>query len=540
VSVRPASTPFSEDSTRTAVLPPTREMASTGYGLPLKVMRQAVRRLGTVALFYSGAYTLIHGLSLVVNPGFEGRWASQVSFALALVSSGAMFAVSRRSFRNPQPALDWGLVYMVVGALAIVFDDFFISGPPVLGYAEITWVGVWIVGFPLLVPSHPTKTLIAAGAAATMTPLSFLVAHATGYSSLPSWHTAVFIFLPNYVCAALAVLGSRVVYSLGTDVTRAQLMGSYHLERLLGRGGMGEVWRARHAMLAFPAAIKLIRPDFLRSAGEEGESLRERFTREARATAALHSPHSIRLFDFGMTEEGTFFYVMELLRGLDLKTLVERHGPVPPERAAFILSQVCHSLADAHAQGLIHRDVKPANIYLCRMGRDDDYVKVLDFGLVSSRSPGEDDLELTSPDRPTPGTPSFMSPEMILRHREVDGRADLYAVGCVAYWLVSGAHVFTGTNVMQILHHHLNTPPLPLSRVAEWDVPPRFDALILSCLEKSPGDRPPSAEALAVALDACEFTNPWTKERATAWWERVSPADVFADAPEEATSPISG
>jgi serine/threonine-protein kinase len=515
----------------TTIPPPPGAGSRESYGLPADLVRRSVQRLGLVALLYASAYTILHVISLVTEPAAAAQPVSWAAYGLAVLSSGAMFGLTRRPGGRPERILDAGLVYLVVGALAIVLDDFTRPGTWEIGIGEITWACVWILGFPLIVPSHPRKTLFAALAAASMTPLALLVAWSLGHDAPPEWGLVIRVLLPGYLCVVLAVLASRVVYGLGTDVTRARLMGSYHLERKLGSGGMGEVWLARHAMLAFPAAIKLIRPDMLRAAGEGAEALSERFTREARATAGLRSPHSIRLFDFGVTEAGAFYYVMELLSGLDLRTLIETYGPIPPERAAYILAQACRALADAHEQGLIHRDVKPANIYLCRMGIEHDFVKMLDFGLVAPVSRGED-MVLTAPHLPLPGTPAFMSPEMILRHQQIDGRSDLYALGCVAFWLVTGTYPFQGKTLIQVLHNHVHTPPPPLSQVAEFPIPAEFERLVLACLAKRPEERPAGAEALGRRLEACGFDAPWTAERARDWWELHRPE--VPKVPEEA------
>src|SRR5262245_24008926 len=220
-------------------------------------------------------------------------------------------------------------------------------------------------------------------------------------------------------------------------------MGSYHLVELLGRGGMGEVWRGEHRLLKRPAAIKLVRPELLGANSDaDSHDMLRRFEREAQATAALSSPHTIRLFDFGVTSDRTFYYVMELLAGRDLESLVREFGPVPADRALFLLRQACHSLADAHARGLVHRDVKPANIYTCRMGLEYDFVKVLDFGLVKFADRTAMQQTLMTAAHTTTGTPAYMAPELILGEADIDRRADVYALGCVAYYLLTGQLVF--------------------------------------------------------------------------------------------------
>src|SRR4029450_7729179 len=213
------------------------------------------------------------------------------------------------------------------------------------------------------------------------------------------------------------------------------------------------------------------------------------------ATAALNSPHTIQVFDFCITQEGTFYYVMELLSGRDLESLVREFGPLSAERTVYLLRQVCHSLADAHARGLVHRDIKPANIYICRMGLDYDFAKVLDFGLVKIRSRSRED-SLTTMDQSTTGTPAYMAPECILGDVEVDRRADVYALGCVAFFALTGSLVFEAENSMQMLMHHLHTEPTRPSERSELPIPRELDNLILACLQKDPALRPQNAGEL--------------------------------------------
>ena len=288
---------------------------------------------------------------------------------------------------------------------------------------------------------------------------------------------------------------------------------------------MGEVWRARHKMLARPAAIKLIRPQALGlKNGPLAERLLRRFEREAQATAALHSPHSVELYDFGVTADGTFYYVMEILQGLDLEALVRQFGPVPAERAIHFLLQVCDSLADAHHVGLVHRDIKPANIYACRKGLKHDFIKVLDFGLVKSTWVEEDDdiSELTQ-EGTVPGTPGYIAPEVALGNGRVDGRADLYAVGCVGYWLLTGHRVFEGGTPMQVALQHVQAAPVAPSRRTDLQIPPVLERAIMACLEKAPERRPSDAADLADRLSGCELDKCWNEQRARCWWDAHVP-----------------
>jgi serine/threonine-protein kinase len=303
-------------------------------------------------------------------------------------------------------------------------------------------------------------------------------------------------------------------------VREARQLGSYRLGELLGRGGMGEVYRAEHRLLARPAAIKLIRPDLL-SPGQE-LSLTERFRREAQAAASLSSPHTIELYDFGVAADGTFYYVMELLDGVDAETLVKRHGMLPPERAAHLLRQAATSLAEAHAKGLVHRDVKPSNVFVARLGLDVDFAKVLDFGLVAMRRGAEAArARLTAPNA-LAGTPHIMAPE-VANGAEPDARADVYALGCLGYWLLTGRPVFQGETPIQIMLKHVRDEPEAPSRRSPFPATRLLDEVILSCLAKRPEDRPRDAGALVDRLDAIRFEAPWTQERARAWWDAHLP-----------------
>jgi serine/threonine-protein kinase len=323
---------------------------------------------------------------------------------------------------------------------------------------------------------------------------------------------------PYLLVVGMAYVGARVVYHLGTEVKRARELGSYSLEEKLGQGGMGEVWRARHRMLARPAAIKLIRP-FLAGNGRIGASAEavRRFEREAQVIAGLRSPHTVDLFDFGIADDGAFYYAMELLDGLDADRLVRRFGPLPAERVIYLLRQVCHSLSEAQSHGLVHRDIKPANIFLCHYGEEYDFVKVLDFGIVGTvRTDGEPSPMHTRENAP-PGTPAFMAPEQAMGP-EVDGRADIYAVGCVAYWLLTGQFVFTAETPMALLLKHAQTPPPPPSTRTDHTLPKVLDDLVLSCLAKEPADRPQTARELSLRLAETEGPEIWTQERAREWW----------------------
>ncbi|PYR31626.1 MAG: serine/threonine protein kinase [Acidobacteria bacterium] len=333
---------------------------------------------------------------------------------------------------------------------------------------------------------------------------------------------ALTVFISNYVfvlaSATLSVILGHMVWSAQQE---ARSLGSYKLEELLGRGGMGEVWRATHQLLARQAAIKLIRPEALGGDVDTREIAMARFEREAQAAASLRSPHTIEVYDFGVSDTGTLYYVMELLAGYDAQELVERFGPLPVERVVHLLAQVCDSLSEAHAARLVHRDIKPSNICVCRYGRQADFVKVLDFGLVKRVRVFADDetqLQLTA-SHVVSGTPAFIAPEQVLGGADTDARTDLYAVGCAAFWLLTGRTVFEGSTAMDVLMQQVRKEPPPPSRYSEHPVPAALDAVILRCLAKSPDDRPQSADELAEALTAACDPRAWTPARASEWWK---------------------
>jgi serine/threonine-protein kinase len=258
------------------------------------------------------------------------------------------------------------------------------------------------------------------------------------------------------------------------------------------------------------------------------DDLQRRFEREAQAIARLRSPHTVELFDFGIADDGAFYYVMELLDGLDADALVRRTGPLPAERVIHVIRQVCHSLSEAESCGLVHRDIKPANIFLCRYGEEHDFVKVLDFGLVkATRTTTEAGPALTQ-ELTVQGTPAFIAPEQALGTSVLDGRADIYSTGCVAYWLLTGHLVFTGETPLALVMHHAHTPPTAPSAHTELPIPAALDELILSCLSKDPAHRPQSARELSSRLGAITGADEWTEEHARKWWvthQPVSPTN---------------
>ncbi|HEX6309774.1 MAG TPA: protein kinase [Longimicrobiales bacterium] len=517
------------DSGETLFLPDEGRRARAS-GLPPDVVAQSARRLRILALLYAAVFFMSAFFPSLLSRVDRTYLASSFTVwgpGTIAITIALLVAILARSPPIPLRLIGYlGLGFEVVSSFGIAAAEFLDPAAidPNARWVGLSWVAVWTLLFTVVVPSPPRRTIVATLASVSAVPI--VIGYVIATTPMPGLSPSRFFFglvFPYLLVAAMAYVGSRVIYELGREVTRARELGGYRLVERLGAGGMGEVWRAEHYLLARPAAIKLVRrelPDT--SDGIPDRQLQERFRREAEATASLRSPHTIELYDFGLANDGTFYYVMELLDGFDLETLIEQFGPLPAERAISLLIQVCHSLGEAHAQGLVHRDIKPANVFVCRYGREVDFVKVLDFGMVKSR--GESpraDMQLTRANAVW-GTPAFISPEQVLGNRPLDARTDLYAVGCLAYWLVTGRLVFKGRTAMETMMQHAHAEPVPPSAKTPLEIPAALDDVILACLAKSPEDRPASADALAEALAAIP-TPAWTVRHAGDWWDRYHP-----------------
>jgi eukaryotic-like serine/threonine-protein kinase len=518
-----------------------------GHSLPKDLLEEAAGRLGGVCLVYAVTYFLAcFGSSMTQFP--PDQWVSlffldgrfQLAWGAILLAIG-LYIMTKRTRMAPEKLLDLGLVFLIVGAVGISSINFwgiYAEGLPAdlvqHGYTGIPWESVWILIFPVMVPNCPKKTLMAALLAASTGPVTTSISLWAGATSpeISHWFFWRYFLFTNYLCALLAWFTASYIHKLGSNLTQARDVGSYTLGNKLGEGGMGEVYRAEHRLLARPAAIKLIRPQLLGSDEQSRSDALTRFKREAQATASLHSPHTIRLFDFGNTSAGSFYYVMELLQGISLDRLVQKYGPQPPERVVPILMQIAHSLEDAHRAGVIHRDIKPSNLFLCRMGQDDDFMKVLDFGLVKATRPGAGNEG--SPEESltqvgiTAGTPTYLSPEMALSRPGIDARSDLYSLGCVAIWLLTGEPLFLGESPLATVAMHLKDDPIPPSQRSEFSIPPELEAVIMDCLAKEPKDRPSSAAELSQRLAECPLENEWDQTAARRWWEINDPLTAEA------------
>ena len=494
------------------------------HALPRDLQREASGRLRMTAMLLAGlwlAAAATRHLVLILlgtSPGGMSRlgvidWMA----GMIILASLALFVYLKKPDRDARFVLDLGLVYLVLTAFTMAVT---INWAPVPSHTSvlpmISPIGPIMLMFAAIVPNTPMRTTVAGLIAVSMNPLSMLVARARGTWDFGPASNAFLMHLPDYVLVGVAAAISHIVTRLSQHVATARAMGSYELGELLGRGGMGEVYRATHRLLARPAAIKLIRPERLGGGTPEAMTALTRFKREAQVAASLRSPHTVELYDFGIAEDQTFYLVMELLEGLDLESLVVEKGPLPASRVIYILRQVCESLEEAHAAGLVHRDIKPANLHLGRLGLRHDFVKVLDFGIVKSvGTTGVTQTQATISGLAL-GTPAYMAPEMALG-QPFDGRADIYALGCVAYYLLSGLLVFEAKQPMQLLLKRVEEDPPRLSSRTEEKVPPELERLVMACLARTPAHRPTAAD-LSRALAEVPIA-PWTEADAAKWWQ---------------------
>ena len=434
---------------------------------------------------------------------------------VAALSAGMLGLLSRP---RSAAALRWlGIGFVVLVAVAMAAAE--VALAPSVGVPRwgVSGIGIWIVLFPLVYPMAPRTTLAAALASASAAPAVYAVARSFGLPELPPDQLAAWM-LPLYFCAGLALVAATSIHRYRTALAAAKRelreLGRYQLVKPLGSGGMGEVWVARHHLLPRLAAIKFIAPPHGAGAAQVAAMTRQ-FEAEARAIALLTSVHTVTLYDFGVSDDGEWYSVMELLDGIDLQQAVETRGPLPDWRVARILAQACRSLAEAHRQRLVHRDIKPGNLMLCRQGGEFDVVKVLDFGLVGLAHGGQPDGAGSS----WAGSAGYVAPEVLLG-AGIDGRADLYALGCVAWWLLTGKPVFAeATGAQDESVRHCSEPPPPALRCGEID--PGLAELVYALLAKRPLERPEDADAVRLRLLALPCWQLQDEPAITAWWASV-------------------
>jgi serine/threonine-protein kinase len=397
--------------------------------------------------------------------------------------------------------------------------------------ASLRWFALLVI-YGTFIPNTWRRCLIVVTVLA-LTPLIICVAAALSDPTLTSHLLDMLadLAIPMGIGAVVSVFGSYKIAALRAEAFEARRLGQYQLKKRLGKGGMGEVYLAEHLLLRRPCAIKLIRPD---QAGDPNNL--NRFEREVRATAALTHWNTIEIFDYGRSDDGTFYYVMEYLPGLSLQDLVEQYGPLPPQRALHFLQQVCRALREAHANGLIHRDIKPSNIIACERGKVYDVAKLLDFGLVQHHTFKQDETKLTIQGTIL-GSPAYMSPEQAMGKSDLDARTDIYSLGAVAYFLLTGQPPFVRDTAMQLLLAHGYEAALPLRDVRP-ELSEDLQTVVLRCLEKDPSKRFADAGSLEKALGLCRSAGLWTDERAASWWSERTPKPQVADvSPQQATEP---
>ena len=505
------------------------------------VLHQRLRALGTIFVVAS---LFVHSREFFVDVGFS------VTFPLIVVGVIAV-AVAYLYVEKDPPLIKLRVFEVLVFVLPIAslvhIDKQLMLQSAAAGdsglvlmnwYRFILHMFIVIAAYTLFIPAGWKRTLVVTTPIA-LVPVGFLGLWMRGYPEVAAAVNEAMtaeIFTGGVMLLAMlvafAVYGTYIIDASRHQVAAAGFAGQYTLEKKLGKGGMGEVWLARHSMLTRPAAIKVIRPEVLAEGNgkdaDEIPTVMKRFEREAQATASLTSEHTVDLYDFGTAADGSFYYVMQYLDGIDLETLVDEHGPVPVERAVHLVTQAAESLADAHAHGLIHRDVKPANIFTTRMGTHHDFVKVLDFGLVKETRSDFEATQLTQ-QGVTSGTPAYMSPEIALAKDDVDARADVYALACVAYWLATGHYVFDADSPMAMVVEHVKSEPVAPSRRTELPVPAEFDEVILKALAKNPADRYQDMTEFAEALRQVPVPEPWTEKAAADWWTLHEVGDVRHD-----------
>jgi serine/threonine-protein kinase len=512
-----------------------RRGAARDYELPDDVVRASRHRVRVAAALGAAAYAMLFALEMAAGsagPPLEHR--IDVAHDLSGFTLCALLVLFSALRALPDRAL---LALALVGELMLC--GLISVAAPWAAFVRTahlpshTWVVSVIILFALLVPVRPGRALLMSTACALTMPLGLFALAATGrIEARAADYLATAV--AGLIALGIATVASRTVYRAGAQVAAAQEIGGYRLDEPIGRGGGGEVWKGEHLLLARAAAIKLILPERLQGSAEDLETVLARFRREAQITSDLRSPHTVQLFDFGSTASRSLYYVMELLDGINLQHFVYRYGAVEPRRVVHWMRQACHALGEAHARGLIHRDIKPSNLYLCRYGRDMDYIKVLDFGLSKPAEPSRDP-SLTRTGFAM-GTPGYMAPEQIFG-LPIGPAADLYALGCVAYWLLAGTTPFDAESQGEMLRLHAQAPPPPLGARAPRPIPPRLEAVVMQCLAKEPAERPRDADRLSAELGESLDGASWSDAEACAWWASNLPETPNGAPAGDATLP---
>ena len=511
-------------------------IAISSRGLDTESGREFFQERLKIFAFWNGLLSfsflpLRLGLEAAFSPDFS--WAGVpgrpgvIPHATASLTMGAVWLVTRRSKIfgiRTLTAIDAiatcvvGASFALMGAARAVNGGLLISDAMVAMLTATLAISFTVIWRAVSIPSTPSRTAVLT----TLAALPLIVADvwilgvrevtATGHAA-----AAPFAALWALVMIAISVVASNVVFGLRKEVERVRRLGQYTLDEKIGEGAMGIVYRARHAMLRRPTAIKLLPPQRM------GQKNLERFEQEVQLTAMLTHPNTVSIYDYGRTPDGVFYYAMEFLDGINLEDLVRRYGAQPDGRVISILRQVCRALTEAHELGVIHRDIKPGNIILTVRGGEPDVAKVVDFGLVKELDTSGGSQTRSVDGNVLVGTPLYLSPEAIATPGTIDARSDLYAVGAVGYYLVTGQPLFEGRTIMELCAHHLHTAPIPPSVRLGRPIDRQLEAVLMACLEKDPAHRPPSATALHDALAASDAAAEWSTGDAHRWWASYRP-----------------
>ena len=443
---------------------------------------------------------------------------------VAIIGLGALGAIWGVAMRRPLGIqvlyrLDALIVLTIGGVFGL--SAYVNSEQRAAVWAAFIWHTFTVFSRALIVPSTGRRTAVIGA-------VSYVPFFAAGVGmaiqhpeqlEVPPVPFVLGVLLFSGMASLLATTGSRVIDGLRADLRQARQLGPYTLTGLIAKGPMSAVYHARHALLRRPTAVKLLPPE------KHGPDDLARFEREVQHMSQLTHPNTVAIYDYGRSPDGVFYYAMEYVDGVDLEVLIHLDGPLPAPRAVQVLRQICGALDEAHSRGLTHRDVKPANVILCRRGNQPDVVKVLDFGLVVEVDRGGSDGN-GAPS--VLGTPAYLAPEVITSPDDVGPRSDLYNVGAVGYFLLTGERVFTGTSVAQLCLAHVHETPIPPTQRTDRPISPELEALLMACLAKDPAARPESARALRAALDLVPEAEEWDEDAALTWWvgfeERKKPA----------------
>jgi eukaryotic-like serine/threonine-protein kinase len=493
------------------------------------ILRSRLRAAAAILCLGFGAFLLWR----IINPEMLGAWDTLTFYAHATVTIvlAAACIMLCRSCMIPLPTLRIYelIIFGMPVAYFLLYQNDILRVYTRAGDLHSTlpyWMGLMFT-YAMFIPNTWRRAAVILGIMGVLPLLltGYLAVTYPPFADALASHRlfAVDMIIMMSVTFLAATYGTHVINSLRVEAFEARQVGQYRLVRPIGSGGMGEVYLAEHQMMKRPVAIKLIRP----SKAADKQAL-ARFEREVRATAKLSHWNTIEIFDYGRADDGTFYYVMEYLPGLSLGDLVEKHGPIPPARAIHLLMQTCDALSEAHSHGLIHRDIKPGNVFAAQRGGVYDVAKLLDFGLAKPISTDSVPVQLTQEGSIT-GSPLYMSPEQTLGDSEPDERCDIYSLGAVAYYLLTGRPPFEGDKAIKVILAHAHEAVVPPSRHRP-DLPSDLERVVLRCLAKNPAERYASAAALRRALSECESAGDWTDRDAANWWHAHGQSDLQAEA----------